>query len=70
MIPVEPDDLIEVCDLEPRARKAKGRVEQADGDSGTYHSFLKRRKVRVERRRAKLDPETVPAYGKYSGYET
>lgn len=35
-----------------------------------YHRFLKRRKVRLERRRANADPECQPAYGKYAGYET
>lgn len=48
-------------------------VEQADGQSkrgSGYHQFLKRRKARVERHKAKLNPETVPAYKKYKGYET
>lgn len=45
-------------------------VEQADGYSGKrYHKFLKKRKVRVERRRAKENPECPLGYGKYKGYE-
>lgn len=48
-----------------------GMVEQADGSSGgKYHKFLKVQKRRIERRRAKKNPECVPAYKKYSGYET
>lgn len=46
---------------------------QADGRSsrdGGSHQFLKRRKHRLERRLAKLDPENPPSYGKYKGYET
>ena len=54
--------------------RAKGCVEQADGRStgrvGSYHRFIKRRKNRVERRRAKADPEYPPTYGRYAGYET
>jgi hypothetical protein len=48
-------------------------VEQADGKSKRgdgYHQFLKRQKRRLERRRAKQDPEAQPTYGKYAGYET
>jgi hypothetical protein len=47
--------------------------EQADGKSkrkNDYHSLLKKNKNKSERRRAKLDPETQPAYGKYKGWET
>ena len=48
----------------------KRLVEQADGYSGRkYHKFLKVRKRRVERRRAKGNPECPPQYGKYRGYE-
>ena len=44
--------------------------EQADGSSGGhYHRWLKKQKTRTERRRAKKDPESQPAYGKYRGYE-
>ena len=46
-------------------------VEQADGRGGnSYHRFLKRRKNRIERKRAKQNPDCVPGYGRYSGYET
>lgn len=49
------------------------RIEQADGwnrgrKSG-YHQWLKKHKRRQERRRAKKDPQCVPAYKKYNGYE-
>lgn len=45
--------------------------EQADGSGKSgYHKFLKKHKRRIERRRAKRDPECPPGYGKYSGYET
>lgn len=36
----------------------------------SYHRYLKRAKARAERRRAKKDPECVPGYGKYRGWET
>jgi hypothetical protein len=48
-------------------------TEQADGKgkrSDSYHQFIKRKKRRLERRKANRDPETPPTYGKYSGYET
>lgn len=51
-------------------RDLKGKVEQADGYSGSkYHSWLKVQKRRLERHRAKRDPEVQPGYGKYRGYE-
>ncbi len=49
------------------------KIEQADGSSsrkGGYHASLKKVKNRVERRRAKYDPECLPAYRRYRGYET
>lgn len=49
------------------------KCEQADGLSKRgkgYHQFLKKRKRRLERRRANVDPETQPAYRKYKGWET
>ena len=48
-------------------------TEQADGKSKRgdgYHQFLKIRKRRIERRRAKRDPGCQPLYGKYEGWET
>jgi hypothetical protein len=52
-----------------RDEKVKG--EQADGASGgNYHRFLKKQKLRNERHRAKRNPECVPTYRKYRGYET
>jgi len=47
--------------------------EQADGKHGWargYHKSLKVSKRRIERHRAKQNPEAQPAYGKYAGYET
>jgi hypothetical protein len=48
-------------------------TEQADAKGklsrGGYHRWLKRHKVRIERQRAKQDPECSPCYRKFSGYE-
>lgn len=44
------------------------KSEQADGH-GKGRTYLKKLKVRVERRRAKRDPEIQPRYGKYRGYQ-
>lgn len=52
---------------------AKARIEQANGRWGrpcAYHKSLKRRKARVERRRAKAQPDCAPGYGRYRSYET
>jgi hypothetical protein len=49
------------------------KVMQADGRSrraGGGHQFLKKQKARAERRRARQNPECVPGYGRYKGYET
>ena len=44
--------------------------EQVDGkNGGAYRRYIKRRKNRIERRRAKLDPDTQPAYRRYYGWE-
>lgn len=50
-------------------RNQKVKCEQADGSSGKYHTCLKVKKRRLERRRAKQNPEVVPTYGRYRGYE-
>jgi hypothetical protein len=47
--------------------------EQADGRSrhpNGYHKFLKKRKSRIERRKAKANPECLNGYGRYKGWET
>lgn len=47
--------------------------EQADGRNKgprSYHAYLKKNKRRMERRKAKINPEVQPGYGKYRGYET
>ena len=53
-------------------KRTHASCEQADarGIQSKRHTHLKRRKNRTERRRAKLDPEAQPGYGKYRGYET
>lgn len=33
------------------------------------NKYDKKLKHRAERRKAKIDPETAPTYGKYKGYE-
>lgn len=44
--------------------------EKADGPSGgRYHRWLKVYKRRRERQRARRNPECVPAYGRYYGWE-
>jgi len=48
-------------------------VEQADGRdcrARGYHQYLKKRKHRVERKRALIDPECLPAYNRFCGWET
>ncbi len=51
-------------------REGKAKCEQADGWSGKrYHAFLKLQKRRLERHRARRNPEVQPGYGKYRGYE-
>lgn len=47
--------------------------EQADGKSrraGGGHQFIKRKKRRAERRKARVNPEAAPGYKRYAGYET
>jgi hypothetical protein len=48
------------------------KVIQADGKGQGIRcrKYWKQRKHRLERRRAKADPETQPAYTKYKGYLT
>lgn len=48
-------------------------VEQADGKSkrrGGYHQYLKKRKRKLERRKARANVEAQPTYGRYTGWET
>jgi hypothetical protein len=46
--------------------------EQADGKGrGLWlRVYVKRRKARLERRKARLDPECTPGYGRYRGWLT
>lgn len=48
------------------------KVEQADGKGwgARGRAYLKKRKRRLERRRANADPECQPAYTKYKGWLT
>jgi hypothetical protein len=55
---------------EPKIRRLQ---EQADGCGRrrtSYRQFLKRTKARTERRRARLNPECLPAYGRYHGWQS
>jgi hypothetical protein len=51
-------------------KTSKGRVEQADGVGTKNRGRLKKIKKRLERHRAKDDPECPSGYKKYNGYET
>lgn len=41
---------------------------KADGRCTSANSEPKKRKKRLERRKAKKDPEAQPTYGKYKGW--
>lgn len=48
-------------------------IEKADGRSkrsGGYHQWLKQKKARSERKKARKNPDCQPTYGKYTGWET
>lgn len=34
-----------------------------------YKQFCKRRKIKHERQKARIDPECAPTYGRYMGYD-
>lgn len=60
---------LHVLFMKNKLKEVKG--EKADGwVAGNYHRFLKRQKNRIERKRAKQNPECVPAYGKHRGWES
>ena len=47
--------------------------EQLDDKSGKhskYKRYVKKLQHRVERHLAKIEPEIIPCYNKYRGYET
>lgn len=48
--------------------KADGR--QSGSKVAKKRGLLKRNKARIERRRAKANPETQATYGRYKGYLT
>lgn len=50
----------------PSGEQADGKSRHPDG----YHRYLKKSKLRKERRRARQNPECLPCYRKYRGYET
>ena len=58
--------------MSTKCEKAGGT--KADGwwgnRSKSYHAWIKRQKARLERRRAKRNPECQNGYGKYSNYES
>lgn len=63
----EPDRQYSVpcCEqIEGPLNKCKGR-----GRHATHHTWLKLKKSRAERRRAKQNPDCVPMYGRYRGWE-
>lgn len=43
-------------------------VPKADCWTSKLNGFFKTRKNRLERRRAKRNPQCLPAYGRYRGY--
>ena len=52
-----------------------GMSEKADGKNilckrryANGHRYLKRAKNRVERHKARINPEVTPTYGRYRGY--
>jgi hypothetical protein len=54
------------------SKSSKAKVEQADGQSRRRnggHQFLKRHKRRLERHKANRDPEAIPTYKRFAGYE-
>lgn len=53
--------------------KDRAGINQADNRNNKgsrYHRYLKIAKVRLERRRAKRNPQCLPTYRKYDGYES
>lgn len=55
-----------------RPRRVAGFEQVEKGSlirAGAYHRWIKIGKRRHERRKARIDPEVVPGYGKYCGYE-
>jgi len=56
---------------DPRPRRGVGKAKKADGSMITKRYSAKEertQKNRAERRAARIDPETQPTYGRYSGY--
>lgn len=49
-------------------RAAKGKSKHIRPDKGA--TYAKRKKARRERRRAKVNPEVIPEYRKYKGWNT
>ena len=49
--------------------KIKGNIFGGRNRHAAYRKFMKRQKVRAERRRAKSDPDCTPGYKKHSGWE-
>ncbi len=56
--------------VEQSGKGAGTRTHRGYARFSTYHRYLKKAKLRQERRRAKVDVECVPCYRKYRGYET
>jgi hypothetical protein len=49
-------------------REHSSKIEQADGYTSQVNKWVRKRKNRAERRRAKKNPECMPGYGFYRGY--
>jgi hypothetical protein len=48
--------------------QASGHGHSQNKHKSTVSTFLKRCKARLERRKARRDPETTPGYGRFRGY--
>lgn len=53
---------MKITSLSPQIGRLRSRGR------GSCRSFLKRLKARSERRRARRDPECLPAYVRYTGW--
>lgn len=55
--------------IERKTAKFVATLSKPWGTVKVSHRWDKKKKHRIERRRAKLDPECDPCYRKYKGYE-
>lgn len=80
---IDSDDLLDLewADLEPLTYDSRHRYDVLSAGQGKMPSgwrnmhrsvwqvYAKRQKNRAERRRARLDPEAPPGYGRYRGWD-